>query len=205
MGLRGILAMNKILIYDSTLRDGAQAQGISFSVEDKIKLVDKLDKLGVNYIEAGNPGSNPKDLEFFDRIKNIKFRNAKVIAFGSTRRVNSSADEDANVNSLLMADTPAVAIFGKSWDFHVTDILKTTLDENLKMIYDTILFFKNKNKEACTHCKFSAVCGFDCKIDGYRYRKLKPLTGDEVWQLIDEKGDEEDGEHVVDTTTEESN
>lgn len=139
--------MKKILIYDSTLRDGAQAQGISFSVEDKIKLVEKLDKLGINYIEAGNPGSNPKDLEFFERIKNMNFRNAKVIAFGSTRRVNISADEDANVNSLLMAGTPAVAIFGKSWDFHVTDILKTTLDENLKMIYDTILFFKNKNKE----------------------------------------------------------
>lgn len=147
MDLKGILAMKKILIYDSTLRDGAQAQGISFSVEDKIKLVDKLDKLGINYIEAGNPGSNPKDLEFFERIKNMKFKNAKVIAFGSTRRVNISAEEDANVNSLLMAGTPAVAIFGKSWDFHVTEILKTTLDENLKMIYDTVLFFKNKNKE----------------------------------------------------------
>jgi len=139
--------MKKILIYDSTLRDGAQAQGISFSVEDKIKIVDKLDKLGVNYIEAGNPGSNPKDLEFFERIRSMNFKNSKVIAFGSTRRVGKSVEEDANVKSLLRADTPAVAIFGKSWDFHVTDILKTTLDENLKMIYDTVLFFKSKNKE----------------------------------------------------------
>lgn len=139
--------MKKVLIYDSTLRDGAQAQGISFSVEDKIRLVKKLDKLGANYIEAGNPGSNPKDLEFFERIKNMSFKNAKVIAFGSTRRVNISVEDDANVNSLLKADTPAIAIFGKSWDFHVTDILKTTLDENLKMIYDTISFFKSRNKE----------------------------------------------------------
>ncbi|MFZ5985772.1 MAG: citramalate synthase [Bacillota bacterium] len=139
--------MKKVLIYDSTLRDGAQAQGISFSVEDKLKIVDRLDRLGVSYIEAGNPGSNPKDLEFFERVGKIKLKHAKVIAFGSTRRVNIPVDEDANVKSLLKADTPAIAIFGKSWDFHVTDILKTTLDENLKMIYDTISFFKSKNKE----------------------------------------------------------
>lgn len=139
--------MKKVLIYDSTLRDGAQAQGISFSIEDKLKIVDRLDRLGVSYIEAGNPGSNPKDLEFFERVGKIKLKHAKVIAFGSTRRVNIPVDEDANVKSLLKADTPAIAIFGKSWDFHVTDILKTTLDENLKMIYDTISFFKSKNKE----------------------------------------------------------
>lgn len=143
----GRIEMKKVVIYDSTLRDGAQAQGISFSVEDKLKIVERLDRLGISYIEAGNPGSNPKDLEFFDRISRIKLRHAKVIAFGSTRRVNISVHEDANVKSLLKADTPAVAIFGKSWDFHVTDILNTTLDENLKMIFDTISFFKNKNKE----------------------------------------------------------
>ncbi len=143
----GRIEMKKVVIYDSTLRDGAQAQGISFSVEDKLKIVERLDRLGISYIEAGNPGSNPKDLEFFDRISRIKLRRAKVIAFGSTRRVNISVHEDANVKSLLKADTPAVAIFGKSWDFHVTDILNTTLDENLKMIFDTISFFKNKNKE----------------------------------------------------------
>ncbi|MCX8131210.1 MAG: citramalate synthase [Clostridia bacterium] len=150
----------KIFIYDSTLRDGAQAQGISFTVEDKLKIVERLDKLGVSYIEAGNPGSNPKDLEFFDRIKKIEFKNAKVIAFGSTRRVNIAVGEDANVKSLLKADTPAIAIFGKSWDFHVSEVLKTTLDENLKMIYDTINFFKNKGKEVV----------FDAELffEGYR-------------------------------------
>ncbi|TYQ14960.1 UNVERIFIED_CONTAM: 2-isopropylmalate synthase [Acetivibrio alkalicellulosi] len=139
--------MKKISIYDSTLRDGAQAQGISFSVEDKIKIVEKLDSIGIDYIEAGNPGSNPKDLEFFERVKKIDLKNSKIIAFGSTRRVNIPVDEDANVKSLLKADTPAVAIFGKSWGFHVTDILKTTLDENLNMIRDTIAFFKSKDKE----------------------------------------------------------
>ncbi|MCX7709751.1 MAG: citramalate synthase [Clostridia bacterium] len=139
--------MKELVIYDSTLRDGAQAQGISFSVEDKLKIVEALDRLGVKYIEAGNPGSNPKDLQFFERVNRIKFKNAKIIAFGSTRRVNMSVGEDANVKSLLKADTPAVAIFGKTWDFQVEEILKTTLDENLKMIYDTISFFKNKGKE----------------------------------------------------------
>lgn len=139
--------MKQIIIYDSTLRDGAQAQGISYTVEDKLKIVERLDKLGVSYIEAGNPGSNPKDLEFFERAKKIDFKHAKLIAFGSTRRVNIAVEDDANVVSLLKAGTKAVAIFGKSWDFQVTDILKTTLDENLKMIYDTVKFFKDKGIE----------------------------------------------------------
>jgi 2-isopropylmalate synthase len=139
--------MKTATIYDSTLRDGAQAQGISYTVEDKLKVIEKLDRLGVAYIEAGNPGSNPKDLEFFERVKELKLAHAKLIAFGSTRRVNIAVENDANICSLLRADTGAVAIFGKSWDFHVTDILKTTLDENLRMIYDTIKFFKDRGKE----------------------------------------------------------
>jgi len=139
--------MKQVYIYDSTLRDGAQAQGISFTVMDKLKIVEALDDFGISYIEAGNPGSNPKDLEFFENVKKIKLKHAKIAAFGSTRRVNVSVEEDANVKSLLVADTPAVTIFGKSWDFQVLDILKTTLDENLRMIYDTIAFFKKHNKE----------------------------------------------------------
>lgn len=139
--------MKQVIIYDSTLRDGAQAQGISYTVEDKLKIVDRLDRLGVSYIEAGNPGSNPKDLEFFERAKKINYKNAKLIAFGSTRRVNIKVEDDANVCSLLTAGTSAVAIFGKSWDFQVTDILRTTLDENLNMIYDTVKFFAGKGIE----------------------------------------------------------
>lgn len=139
--------MKKIIIYDSTLRDGAQAQGISFTVEDKLKIVEALDRLGISYIEAGNPGSNPKDLEFFERAGKLSLKNSKLIAFGSTRRVGIAVEEDANVNSLLKAETQAIAIFGKSWDFQVTDILKTSLEENLKMIYDTVRFFKKNGKE----------------------------------------------------------
>lgn len=139
--------MKKIIIYDSTLRDGAQAQGISYTVEDKLKIVERLDKLGAAYIEAGNPGSNPKDLEFFERVKKLKLKNAKLIAFGSTRRVNIAVQDDANVNSLLKAGTDAIAIFGKSWDFQVTEILKTSFEENLRMIYDTTKFFKDRGME----------------------------------------------------------
>ena len=139
--------MTKIDIYDSTLRDGAQAQGISYSVEDKIKIVERLDELGIRYIEAGNPGSNPKDLEFFARVRALKLNNARIIAFGSTRKVGVGVAEDGNVQSLLQAGTSAIAIFGKSWDYQVTDILRTTLAENLLMIGDTIRHLKQNGME----------------------------------------------------------
>jgi 2-isopropylmalate synthase len=139
--------MSRVHIYDSTLRDGAQGPGISFSVEDKLKIVQKLVEFGISYIEAGNPGSNPKDIEFFERIGEIELKNSKLVAFGSTRRVGVKTEDDANVQSILKANTSTVAIFGKTWDFHVTEILKTTLEENLKMINDTISYFKSKGKE----------------------------------------------------------
>ncbi|MEC5397600.1 citramalate synthase [Uliginosibacterium sp. H1] len=137
----------RVHAYDTTLRDGAQAQGISFSVEDKIKIVHKLDELGIAYIEAGNPGSNPKDLEFFRRLGELKLQHAKIIAFGSTCKVGANPADDAQLASLLSANTPAVAIFGKTWDYHATAILRTTLEENLRMIRDTIAFLKSKGKE----------------------------------------------------------
>ncbi|MDT3737289.1 MAG: citramalate synthase [Denitratisoma sp.] len=139
--------MKRISIYDSTLRDGAQAQGISYSVEDKVKIVERLDALGVRYIEAGNPGSNPKDLEFFERVRGMKLKNAKLIAFGATRKIGIQAEDDGNVRSILAAGTDAVAIFGKSWDYQVTEILRTKLDENLRMIGDTIRYLKQQGKE----------------------------------------------------------
>lgn len=152
--------MKELKIFDSTLRDGAQAKGISFSIDDKLKLVKILDNLGIKYIESGNPGSNPKDIEFFERIKDIKLSNAKLTAFGSTRRKNIEIENDSNVMALLSANTPAVAIFGKSWDLHVTQVIKTTLEENLNMIRDTIEFFKKNGKEVI----------FDAEhfIDGYK-------------------------------------
>lgn len=155
----------QIAIFDSTLRDGAQAEGISFSVADKIKIVKILDDLGVSYIEAGNPGSNPKDLEFFTQVSQLKLKQAKLVGFGSTRRRNITAAEDRNVASLLQADTPVVAIFGKSWDFHVTEIIKTTLEENLNMIQDTLQFFVTKGKEVI----FDAEHFFDGYINNPEY------------------------------------
>ncbi|HQO16381.1 MAG TPA: citramalate synthase, partial [Methylotenera sp.] len=136
-----------VTAYDSTLRDGAQAQGVSFTVEDKLKIVEQLDALGIGYIEAGNPGSNPKDLEFFKRVSALNLKHAKIIAFGSTRRIGIKAADDNNLRSLLSASTQAVAIFGKSWDYQVTDILRTTLQENLAMIGDTIAYLKALGKE----------------------------------------------------------
>ena len=137
----------KIFIFDSTLRDGAQAEGISFSVEDKIRVVETLDKIGVDYIEAGNPGSNPKDIEFFNRIKGLPLKHAKLVAFGSTRRGGIAVEEDANLKAILETQTQAVAIFGKSWTFHITDIIKTTLAENLRMIEETMAYLKAKGKD----------------------------------------------------------
>jgi 2-isopropylmalate synthase len=137
----------KVIAYDSTLRDGAQAQGVSFTVEDKLKIVKKLDDLGIGYIEAGNPGSNPKDLVFFERVASLKLKHAKIIAFGSTRKIGIKVADDRNLKSLLSANTQAVAIFGKSWDYQVTDILRTTLSENLAMIGDTVAYLKQQDKE----------------------------------------------------------
>lgn len=137
----------KISILDSTLRDGSQGEGISYSVQDKINIVLALDELGVTFIEAGNPGSNPKDMEFFIEAKKLQLKNSKIVAFGSTRRRDLSCAEDVNLQSLLSADTEYVCIFGKTWDFQVTDILHATLDENIEMIRDTVAYLKSKDKK----------------------------------------------------------
>ena len=137
----------KLTILDSTLRDGAQGEGISFSVRDKIAVCRTLDELGVGYIEAGNPASNPKDAEFFREVKGLKFLNSKLTAFGSTRRRGVTAETDPGVKALLAAETPAVTVFGKSWDFHATDILRVTLEENLEMIFDTVRYLTDCGKE----------------------------------------------------------
>lgn len=139
--------MKQVKLFDTTLRDGAQTEGISFTVEDKIKIAKLLDKLGVHYIEGGWPGSNPKDIEFFKRAKELKLKNAKIVAFGSTRRANVKPEEDANLKAIIESGAPAVAIFGKTWDFHVKEALKITLEENLKLVEDSIRFLKKNGKE----------------------------------------------------------
>ncbi|HJB26650.1 MAG TPA: citramalate synthase, partial [Firmicutes bacterium] len=137
----------EIVIFDSTLRDGAQGEGISFSVEDKLNITVALDKLGISYIEAGNPASNPKDIEFFERAQLLPLRNSRIAAFGSTRRKNIPVEQDEGCLALLSAGTDTVTIFGKSWDMHVTEILHTTLEENLRMIEDTVRFFIQAGRE----------------------------------------------------------
>ncbi len=139
--------MKRLIVYDTTLRDGAQSEGINFSAIDKIKIAQRLDEFGVDYIEGGWPGSNPKDMEFFSRAREIEWQHAKIAAFGSTRRVKATVREDKNIRLLLEADTPVVTIFGKTWDLHVTDGLRTTLEKNLELISDSVAYLKDQGKE----------------------------------------------------------
>ena len=132
--------MKKVEVLDTTLRDGAQSEGISFSVRDKLAIVETLDSLGIPLVEAGNPGSNPKDLEFFREARNLRLQHARLAAFGATRRPGVAAADDPQVCSLVAAGTPVLVIFGKSWDLHVTEVLKTTLDENRRMVHDTLAY-----------------------------------------------------------------
>ncbi|MCC5915684.1 MAG: citramalate synthase [Balneolaceae bacterium] len=136
-----------IQIFDTTLRDGTQGEKVSFSAEDKIRIAQRLDEFGVTYIEGGWPGSNPKDMAFFERAKQHTFQNAKIVAFGSTCRAGNSPEEDPNLCALIEAETPAVSIFGKSWLLHVTDALKITPEENLSMITRSVNYLKEHNKE----------------------------------------------------------
>ncbi|MBN1542644.1 citramalate synthase [candidate division KSB1 bacterium] len=136
-----------LVIYDTTLRDGSQSEGVSFSALDKLQIASELDRFGVDYIEGGWPGSNPKDIEFFERAAGLEFQNAKLAAFGSTRRVDSPVRQDINLTRLIETGTPVVTIFGKSWDFHVTDGLCTTLEINLQLIADSVAFLKDHGRE----------------------------------------------------------
>ena len=138
--------MRKIDVFDTTLRDGAQAQGISFSVEDKLKILKGLDDLGVSYIEAGNPGSNMKEMELFEKARNIRLENAQLVAFGSTRRADIRPEDDLNLKALLQSDAKIISLFGKCWDYHVSAVLKTTNLENFKMIESSIDYLVKKGR-----------------------------------------------------------
>ncbi len=136
-----------ITLYDTTLRDGTQREGLSLSADDKLKIARKLDALGIHYIEGGWPGSNPKDAEFFERAKTLSLEQAIITAFGSTRRANLRVEDDPNIQALLAAQTRAVALVGKSWDLHVHKVLVTTLEENLRMIADSVSFMVSRGRE----------------------------------------------------------
>ena len=134
-------------IYDTTLRDGSQAEDVSLSVEDKVRLALKLDELGVHFIEGGWPGANPKDIEFFQIIKTTPLQRSKIVAFGSTRKAKNPVADDPTLQALLMAETDIVTIFGKSWTFHVTEALETTLETNLELIGDSIAFLRSQGRQ----------------------------------------------------------
>ena len=135
------------LIYDTTLRDGSQAEGVSFTVAAKLRVAEKLDQFGVDYIEGGWPGSNPRDMAFFEKATELNLNHAKIAAFGSTRRASFAVEDDPQIKLLLDANTPVVTIFGKSWLLHVTDVLRTTPEENLAMIEDSVRYLKEQGKE----------------------------------------------------------
>lgn len=151
---------NSILIYDTTLRDGSQGEGVSFSKADKVRIAQRLDAFGISYVEGGWPGSNPKDMGFFEDMRRRPLKHAKLAAFGSTRRAGNSAADDANLQTLLGAKTPVVTIFGKSWLLHVHDVLRVSPDENLAMVRDSCGFLREHGREVI----------FDAEhfFDGYR-------------------------------------
>jgi 2-isopropylmalate synthase len=149
-----------VLLYDTTLRDGTQGTGISFSLADKVDIARRLDDFGFDYVEGGWPGANPKDEEFFEALRVAPLRRARLAAFGSTRHKEARAEQDANVNGLVAAGTPAVAIFAKSWDFQVEVVLRTTLQENLEMVRDSVGYLKAAGREV--------ILDAEHFFDGYR-------------------------------------
>ena len=183
-----IYRMKKIEILDSTLRDGAQGEGISYSVQDKIHICRTLDELGISYIEAGNPGSNPKDMEFFQEMKKVSLKNAKLCAFGATRHKEMKCTEDTNLQSILAAGTEYVVIFGKSWTFQVTEILKVSLEENLKMIQETCEFLHNNGRHVFYDAEHFFTAYFDDKDYAFKTLQAAIDGGAEVICLCETKG-----------------
>ena len=149
-----------VRLYDTTLRDGTQREGLALSLADKLRIARRLDAAGFPYVEGGWPGSNPKDVEFFEAARGMTWQNARIAAFGSTRHRSNSAESDPNLRTLLEADTPVVTIFGKSWLLHVTDVLGATADENLAMIGDSVAFLRAAGREV--------VYDAEHYFDGYR-------------------------------------
>jgi len=158
----------QVLIYDTTLRDGTQGEQINFSAEEKLRIAQRLAELGIHYIEGGWPGSNPKDMRFFQLARKVRLKPARLTAFGSTRKTNIVAEKDSNLQALVQAETQTVTIFGKSWDLHVTDILGVSLEKNLAMITDSLRYLKSNGKEVI----------FDAEhfFDGYKANPRYTLT-----------------------------
>ena len=156
---------NAVKIYDTTLRDGTQGEGISFSVTDKLLIAQKLDQFGVDYIEGGFPGSNPRDISFFAEAKKLKLTHAKLAAFGSTRRAGVKPEDDVQLRTLLESEMPVLTIVGKTWLLHVTEILRTTAEENLAMIEDSVRYLVSQGREVI----YDAEHFFDGYLDNPDY------------------------------------
>ena len=169
--------MKKIQIYDTTLRDGSQGENISFSLEDKLHIARKLDELGVDYIEGGWPGSNAKDVAFFERARELKLKHAKLAAFGSTCHPRHGVTHDKNLQALIESGTPVVTIFGKSWDLHVKVALGVSLKENLDLIRNSVAFLKSHGREV--------IYDAEHFFDGY---KADPVYALETLKAAEEAG-----------------
>src|SRR5687768_16277185 len=167
----------EVEIYDTTLRDGSQGEGINFSVADKLRIAERIDAFGIHYIEGGWPGSNPKDIEFFKEAKGRKFKHAKLAAFGATRRRWTRVEDDEQVRLLLEAETPVVTVVGKTWLLHVKEVLRTTPDENRAMIAETIRILKDHLKMVI----YDAEHSFDGYLD-------KPEYALATWQAAERAG-----------------
>src|SRR5437763_432785 len=139
--------MRSIQIYDTTLRDGTQGEGVSLSLQDKLQITQRLDEIGADFVEGGYPASNTKDTEYFQRARKLPLKHAKICAFGMTRRRGMKAADDVGIQALVAAETPIVTIVGKTWDFHVTEVLRVSLQENLDMIAETIDYLASQGRE----------------------------------------------------------
>jgi 2-isopropylmalate synthase len=177
-----------VTIYDTTLRDGAQGEGISFSSADKIRIAERLDAFGMHYIEGGWPGSNPKDMDFFAEAGKHTFKHARIAAFGSTRRAQTKCKDDPQIDMLVKANTPVVTLVGKTWSLHVAEVIRTTPEENLAMIADSVRYFKQLGKEVI----YDAEHYFDGYKDDARYAlatlKAAQDAGADIVVLCDTNG-----------------
>jgi 2-isopropylmalate synthase len=177
-----------VRVYDTTLRDGTQREGISLTVQDKLKIARRLDAFGIGFIEGGWPGSNPKDVEFFERARDLEWKNSLLAAFGSTRRSKSSPEEDPSTKALIDAHAPVCTIFGKTWNLHVTEVLRTTLDDNLLMIESTVAYLVSQGRRVIYDAEhFYDGYAADC---AYAMETLKAAIrgGAEVITLCDTNG-----------------
>jgi 2-isopropylmalate synthase len=154
------MGKQNVVLYDTTLRDGTQGEGIALSVDDKLKITRLLDRLGVDYVEGGWPGSNPKSVEYFRRVRSLDLEQTRVAAFGSTCRVGNSPVEDPNIQAMLAAETPVVTVVGKTWRLHVRDVLRTTQEENLRIIRESVAYLRDAGREV--------VYDAEHFFDGYR-------------------------------------